>query len=300
MKLIYEGGFGVQKFCIAIDSGCDLPMSLCKEKGIYPLQLTYIINEEIFTDTMLHEDCKVFYDKMREGAVPKTSQVNSIQYLEFWKTLLPLGLPIIHISMGSGISGTYSNGVIARDMLLEEFPDAKIYVLDSTLASVGYGMLALKATDMREEGKEFEECIEWLENHKIDINTYYTTDDLTYLYRSGRVSKVSAIVGNALSINPILRLNSEGRLLVAEKVRGRKATLKKIYGIIESLAVNPEEQTLFICHSDIYEEAQQFGTEIQERFGFKDVYYTYIGPTIGTHAGPGLMAAFFFGQPRTI
>lgn len=290
----------MQKFCVTTDSGCDLPLSLCNEKGIYPLQLTYLIDNEIYTDSMLHEDCKIFYDKMRQGAVPKTSQVNTNQFLKFWETLLPKNLPIVHICLGGKISGTYTNGLIARDMFLEQNPDAKLYVVDSTLASVGYGMLALEAAKMRDDGKEPEECLAWIEENKININTYYTTDNLTYLYRSGRVSKIGAIVGNALNINPILRLNSEGRLLVAEKVHGRKATIKRIHAIVQDTLTDPGEQTLYVCHSDIYEEAKKFGDEIRDMFGFKDVYYTYIGPTIGTHAGPGLMAAFYFGTPRVM
>jgi DegV family protein with EDD domain len=290
----------MQKFCVTTDSGCDLPLSLCNEKEIYPLQLTYLIDNEIYTDSMLHEDCKIFYDKMRQGAVPKTSQVNTNQFLKFWETLLPKNLPIVHICLGGKISGTYTNGLIARDMFLEQNPDAKLYVVDSTLASVGYGMLALEAAKMRDDGKEPEECLAWIEENKININTYYTTDNLTYLYRSGRVSKIGAIVGNALNINPILRLNSEGRLLVAEKVHGRKATIKRIHAIVQDTLTDPGEQTLYVCHSDIYEEAKKFGDEIRDMFGFKDVYYTYIGPTIGTHAGPGLMAAFYFGTPRVM
>lgn len=132
------------------------------------------------------------------------------------------------------------------------------------------------------------------------MQPYYTTDDLTYLYRSGRVSKAGMVVAHALNINPILNLDKEGHLLVIEKVRGQKNTIKRIHKIIEELVVEPENQTLYICHSDIPEKAKVFGDEIKEKYGFKDVYYTYIGPTIGSHCGPGLMAAFFFGKDRTM
>ncbi len=288
------------KFLVCTDSGCDLPMSLCQEKGIIPLQLPYVIDGVSYTDTMDHADCHAFYDKMRAGAVPKTSGVNPFEFVEFWRALLPQGLPIVHIVLGSGISGTYANSLTARDTLLAEHPEAQIFCIDSTLASVGYGMLALKAAELRDADATAEEAVAWLEAHKCEINTWYTTDDLTYLCRSGRVSRAGAIVGAMLNINPILNLDLEGHLIVQEKTRGRKAAIRRIHDIIAELSLHNDEQTLFICHSDIPEKAKEFGDEIKEKFGFRDVYYTYIGPTIGSHCGPGLMAAFFFGKSRTM
>lgn len=129
-------------YIITTDSGCDLPLSELQKHNIIPFMLQYEIDDVLFTDTMLHEDCHLFYEKMRAGAAPHTSQINAQQFVDFWKPLLKNGLPILHISLGSGVSGTYRNGTLARAMLLEDFPDAEIYVLDSTLCSVGYGMLA--------------------------------------------------------------------------------------------------------------------------------------------------------------
>ncbi|NLA85422.1 MAG: DegV family protein [Clostridiales bacterium] len=289
----------MSKFCMATDSGCDLPMSLCKERKIYPLQMSYYIGEDEFRDTMVHDDFKVFYDKIRNGATPRTRQVNVYEFVSFWESLLHLKLPIIHICLGSGISGTYSNGMQAVDIMKEKYPDQDIYLIDSTLASVGYGMLAIKAAEMRDQGKTAQECVKWIEEHKIEINTYYTTDNLEYLHRSGRVSRAGAIIGTTLKINPILNLDKEGHLLVRERIRGRKATIRRIHDIVRELVVNPQEQTLYICHSDIPEKANEFGEGLKQDIGFSDVYYTYIGSTIGTHAGPGLMAAFFYGKPRT-
>lgn len=289
----------MKKFCLATDSGCDLPMSLCKELEIFPLQLAYYFGEDEFLDTMDPDDFKIFYRKIREGAMPKTSQVNVYEFISFWESLLAEKLPIVHISLGSGISGTYENGLQAIEIMKEKYPEQEIYLVDSTLASVGYGMLAIKAAELRDEGKTPQECVNWIEEHKIGINTYYTTDNLEYLYQSGRVSRAGAVIGTALKINPILNLDKYGHLLVQEKIRGSKATIKRIHDIIEELCINPQDQTLYICHSDIPEKAKKIGDGLQQNFGFKDVYYTYIGSTIGTHSGPGLMAAFFYGKPRT-
>lgn len=289
------------KFCVATDSGCDLPGSFCNERNIHVYRMKYIIGETEYTDQMNPKDAIEFYNKMREGAVPRTSQMTPYEFIDFWTEIYKgHNLPIVHIAMGSAISGTYSNAMIAKDMFLEEHPDAKIFVVDSTLASIGYGMLSIWAADMRDAGETPEACVEWLENKKINVNTYYTCDDLQYLYRSGRVSKVGATVGTILNINPLLNLDKAGRLIVIDRIRGRKRAFKRIYDIVEELVVDPSDQTLYICHSDCKdEEVETFTKTLIERVGFKDSFISYISSTIGAHCGPGLIAAFFLGKPRT-
>lgn len=289
----------MEKFIVTTDSGCDLSGEYCESLGIVPLKMCWTAGEENITDTMVHAELKAFYDGMRSGTEPKTSQVTPYQYIEFWTPLLERKLPIVHIALGSAISGTYANGVKAAEMMREERPDCVIHVVDSTLASVGYGMLAINAAKMRDEGFTPEQCVAELERTKASVNTIYTTGDLTYLYRSGRVSRTGMVVAHALNIWPILRLNIEGTLLVTAKERGKKHTLDRINKIIEEAVLEPEKQTLYICHSDIPEEAREFGESLKELFGFKDVFYTYIGTTIGSNCGPGLMAAFFTGKDRT-
>ena len=158
-----------------------------------------------------------------------------MEFVEFWETLLPLGLPIVHIALGSGISGTYRNGQLAVDVMKEQHPEAKVFLVDSTLASVGYGILAIRAAELADEGRTPEECVEWLEAHKAAMNTYYTTGDLTYLYRSGRVSRAGMVIAHALGIWPILNLDLEGHLIVQEKCRGKKNTIARIHAIIETI-----------------------------------------------------------------
>lgn len=288
----------MSKYIVTTDSGCDLPMEYCLEREIYSISMTYSLNGKSLNDTMDPNDMRAFYDGMRAGDAPKTSQVTPYQYTEFWKPLLKQGLPIIHIALGSGISGTCANGITAAEMLKAEYPEADIRVVDSTLASVGYGIMAIMAADMRDEEKSADECEARLNEIKGHINTCYTTGDLTYLYRSGRVSKTGMVIAHALNIWPILKLDLEGHLIVESKERGKRNTINRIYDIISERCENPGEQTLFICHSDIPDEAHSFGEEIKEKFGFKDVFYTYIGTTIGTNCGPGLMAAFFIGKTR--
>lgn len=286
-------------FLLCTDSGCDLSLEVCREKDIIPLKMKYTIGDEVFTDGMTVEDVKGLYQKMREGAAPKTAQINAAEFVDFWTPLLEQHKPILHVAMGSGISGTYANAMNARDMVLEEHPEAEILVLDSLLASYGYGMLCLEISRMRAEGKTLQECYDWGLEQRHLINTYYTASELKYLYRGGRVSRAGAIVGTVLNINPILKLDKEGHLLVIDKVRGEKATERKLHDYIREIAVKPEEQTLYICHSDVPEKAKRYGDAAKAEFGFKDVSYTYIGSTIGCHTGPGLVAFFFYGKPRT-
>ncbi|MGI6188979.1 MAG: DegV family protein [Clostridiales bacterium] len=288
------------KYCVSTDSGCDLPATFCQDREIYAYRMKYVIGDKTYTDQMNPEDSIAFYNKMRAGDVPRTSQMTPNEFIDFWSTLYEkLNLPIVHVAMGSGISGTYSNAVIARDMFVESHPDAKVFVVDSTLASIGYGMLCIWAADMRDAGETPENCVEWLEMNRININTYYTCDDLKYLYRSGRVSKTGAAVGTILNINPILNLDKEGHLIVQEKVRGRKKAFRRIYEIVEERVINPSSQTVYICHSDCSnEDVKTFSETLINRIGFKDSFISYISSTIGSHCGPGLIAAFFVGKPR--
>jgi len=287
-------------FIVTTDSGCDLPIGLLRQRDILPLALSYQIGEETFRDTMEHEDLHRFYDKMRAGAAPKTSQINPQEFMDFWAPLLEQGRPIVHISLGSGVSGTWQNGVTAARLLEQQHPGARIFVVDSTLCSTGYGMLALQAADLRDQGAGADACAARLEADRICVNTWYTTDELKYLRRSGRCSRASAAIGTALHICPILDLDAAGHLIVQERVRGLARTLGRIRQIVGDTVRDPAGQTLFVCHSDIPEQARRFGEGLQAAFGFRDVYYTYIGAIIGANCGPGLMAAFYRGTPRTM
>lgn len=289
------------RFCVSTDSGCDLPADYCEERGIYPYRMKYAIDKTEYADRMRPEDCRAFYGRMRGGAVPRTSQMTVFEFADFWSGLYEkFRLPILHVALGSGISGTYANAVLAQKIFLEKHPEAELSVVDSTLASIGYGMLCIWAADLRDAGKTARECETFLNDRKVFVNTYYTTDDLKYLYRSGRVSRTGRAIATALNINPILNLDRAGHLIVREKIRGRGRALNRISDIVGQLVTEPREQTLYLCHSDCAErEVRSFSRGLTERFGFRDVFTSYIGPTIGSHCGPGLIAAFFVGKART-
>ncbi len=288
------------KFLVSTDSGCDLPIELLNEKGIVPFKLFYAINGELFEDTMEHADCIEFYEKMKNGAVPKTSQGTQAQFEKFFENLLKENSQILYISLGSAVSGSYDSATAAAKKLEEANKGSKIIVIDSTLCSTGYGMLALKAAELRDSGYSIDKCAAEIERLKITVNTWYTTDELLYLRRSGRCSRAGQVIGTILKICPILNLDAKGHLIVQERVRGIDKTINRIHAIIKENVVDAENQTLYVCHSTTPEKAREFGEGLKNDVGFKDVYYTYIGAIIGSNCGPGLRAAFYYGKPRTM
>ncbi len=288
----------MSKFIVAIDSGCDFSIDLCKKYDIKPLFMQYEKEGELIVDTMMPQDMKVFYEEMAAGKVIRTGAINIASYLSFWESLLPLGLPILHITLGSAISGTYSNALLAREEFEAEHKDAKIVVVDSKIASSGIGLIAMEAVAFRDSDKTVDECAEHLEKMRSTVHALFTTDDLTYLYRGGRVKKTSMVIAHALGILPILHLNAAGELKVCDKCRGRKATYANILEKATNLAINPEQQTLYISHADNLPEATNLGMMLSEKLGFKNVVYNFIGSTIGAHTGPGLVAVFFSGKER--
>ena len=289
----------MQKFLVATESGCDLSAQVCERLQIHALLMHYTMDGEVCTDTMRPEDQISFFKKMEQGAVVHTSAANVSDYLEFWGNLLDRELPIVHIAMGSGISSSYQNAVLAREQLLAEHPEAQIFLIDSLGASLSFGMLAVKAAEMRDEGKEPEECAQWLAENRNRANPYYTTGDLEYLYRGGRVSRTGFVIARALNIWPILNLNGAGELKVVEKCRGKKRTYDRIQSIIAADVIEPEKQTLYVCHANAPEEAKIFAEQVRDAIGFRDIFYTCIGAIIGAHTGPGLVSLFYYGHPRT-
>ena len=286
-------------FIISTDSGCDLSIDMCNEIGVIPYLMKYSNEQKEYIDTMKQDEIVKFYKEMEiDGKTFKTSAINIQEAYDFLKDLTKYNKPIIHISLGSGISGTYNNFVAAKSLLDEKHPGNCIFIIDSTCASLGYGMLVLEAVKLRDANKTVNEVVDYIESVKRGVNPYFTTNTLTYLARGGRVTKIASIFGNVLSIKPILRLDYDGHLLVHTKGHGKANTYRKMIESIKEQVINPSEQTLYISHSNAIESAVEFGEMLKEELGFKDIYYSYIGSIIGSHTGPGLIAVFFHGKDR--
>ncbi|NMA14551.1 MAG: DegV family protein [Clostridia bacterium] len=189
---------------------------------------------------------------------------------------------------------------MARKLLMEEYPQGDITVIDTKSASLGEGLLLYYAVKMLREGKSKEEIVEWVENNKLKLNHWVAVEDLNHLKRGGRVSGTAAFVGTVLNVKPIIHVDDEGRLIPVMKVRGRKKSIKTLADILQERIVRPEEQIIAISHGDALEDAYYLKELIQENVKVKDVMINNIGPVIGAHSGPGTIALFFLGNSRQL
>lgn len=284
---------------LTADSGCDLSLEKCRELDVLPYKMPFTMDGKPMIDGMTEESFREFYDMMRAGGVAKTSQINPGEFIDFWRPLAEAGKNVLHISLAAAISGSCNNARSAASQLMEEYPGWTCRVVDSANASAGFGLVVMRAAANRDKGMDIEANAVELESIHHEVNSIFTTNDLTYLYRGGRVSKTAAAFGTALKIVPILHLDYEGHLEVWQKVRGDKACFKKMVQDVKELAIDAENQTLVVSEADAPEKAREFAEAIQRECGFKDIFYTHIGPIIGAHTGPGLVAMFFVGKTRT-
>lgn len=277
----------------------DLPNDFIAENGLGVMSLTYMIDGEAY-DRDRELPYKEFYNKMRKGSMPTTSQINPevarTEFMEFVKK----DLDILHISFSSGLSGSYGSCSMAAEVIMEEYPDRKIVVLDSLSASMGEGLLVYKAVQLKKQGKSLEEVSDWVEKNKLYIGHNFTVDDLFHLYRGGRVSRTTAILGTMVNIKPIMIVDNEGHLIPTGKVRGRKKSLGILVDKMEKNMGSHKNQNdmIMISHGDCIEDAEYVQKLIEERLGFKNFMINRVGPTIGAHSGPGTLALFFMADIR--
>ena len=284
---------------IIIDSCCDLPKKYIEENNVPTLSMTINFkNREYKDDFGVSLPYKEFYDQVRAGEMPSTAQINSFTYAEEFRKHVSKGNAVICIVFSSALSGSYNSACIAKDMILEEFKDADISVIDSRCASMGEGLLDYYAIEMLKNGASKDEIVQWIEENKLKLNHWFTVDDLNHLKRGGRVSSTAAIIGTLLDIKPVLHVDNEGRLIPVTKVKGRKKSIKSLFEELDKRIVNPEEQVIFISHGDCLEDAKFLERLILEKYKVKDVFINEIGPTVGSHSGPGTVALFFLGNER--
>lgn len=258
-------------YVIMTDTTTDLPEDYIREHGLSILSLNYILDGQTY-DREHPLDVKEFYEKMRAGSMPTTSQVNPEQAKTAMCACLETGQDVLYIAFSSGLSGTYNSGRIAAEEIAEEglFPERKVVVAD------------------------------WVERNKLHICHNFTVDDLFHLHRGGRVSKATAILGTMMNVKPVLHVDDEGHLIAVGKVRGRK---KSISALVDRMAEQmngfaAENDVVFISHGDCIEDVEYLERLIREKFGITEFLVNEVGPTIGAHSGPGTLAVFFVGEPR--
>lgn len=243
-----------------------------------------------------------FYQAMVDGAETKTSQVNVSEYMAYFTELLQHGKDVLHVALSSGLSGSVQSARTAAEMVQEQFPDRKIYVVDSLAASSGFGLLMDKVADLRDEGYTIDALKDWLEENKKKLSHWFFSTDLTFFVKGGRVSKTAGVVGGILNICPLMNVDHEGHLIVRKKVMGKKKVLAEI---LARMAETAEDRTdysgkCYISNSACYEDARALADAIEAKFPKLNgkVEITSIGTTIGSHTGPGTVALFFWGDER--
>ena len=290
----------MKDYIIVTDSSCDLTPELAAETQIevIPLQLTMEGKEYRNLLDGSDLDSKAFYAKLRGGVTASTSAINPDVFSEAFKKILNEGKDILYLGFSSGLSSTFHASTIAAEELMQEYPDSKIYCVDTLAASLGQGLLVYLAAEKKKEGAAIEEVRDFVEQNKLHLCHWFTVDDLNHLKRGGRVSATTALVGTMLNIKPILHVDDEGHLINVGKVRGRKASIESMLTHMKESAINPSEQTVFISHGDCEEDALTLKAMVEKEFSPKRIEINTIGPVIGAHSGPGTLAIFFLGDKR--
>ena len=289
----------MEDFKIITDTTADLPESYIRENELGIMVVPYIM-DGIPQGEERKMEVKEFYDRMRGGMMPTTTQINPETAKEYLNGFLEESRQLLVLSFSSGLSGTCGNVSLAAREIMEERPDCRIVVADTLCASLGEGLLVHKAVQLKKAGKSLDETAQWVEAHKENLVHVFTVDDLFHLHRGGRVSKATAIVGTLAGIKPLLHVDEQGHLTAVGKVRGRKKSLQSLVDMMEKQVGSWRDKNdcIFISHGDCAEDADYVKQLVEERFGRKDFLINEIGPTIGTHSGPVTVALFFMGDVR--
>lgn len=289
----------MRDFIIMTDSCADLSMDYIKEKNIPFVSLKCLYNGNEYLDDFGQTiSYSQFFQDIRKGALPKTSQPSSQDIYDRFLQIVKEEKDIVYLCVSSGLSGTFNGANVAKNMILEDYPEASIDIIDTLTASLGEGLIVMKAIDMKEKGKNKEEILEYIKSIVLNVNTYILVDDLSFLKRGGRISNAAAALGMVLHVKPILTLNHEGKVMPILKIKGRKKSIKKLVEIMKERIENPEEEVVTICHGDCIEEALELKEQIIKEVGVKEVIINYIGNAVGAYSGADALAVFFLGKER--
>lgn len=293
----------MSEFILSCCSTADMPLEFFQTRNVQLICFHFTMDGTEYADDLGQSiPFDEFYQRIADGAEPTTSQVNVQQYIEFFEPFLKERKDILHIVFSSGLSGSYNSACIARDTLSEQYPDNKIYLVDSLAASSGYGLLVDTAADMRDSGKTAEEIVAWLEENKLNLHHWFFSTDLTSYIRGGRVSPVAGFFGTMLKICPLLNVNDEGKLIPRQKCRGKSKAIDEIVAQMVAHAEGGLDYSgkCFISNSACLADAEAVASRVEETFKNLNgkVMINNIGTVIGSHTGPGTVALFFYGDKR--
>lgn len=293
----------MKNFILSCESTCDLPYNYLQEKNVSVIFYNYVIDGEEFEDNAgrSKEARAEFFEKLKNGKIPKTSQINEARYEEYFDSLLKDG-DVLHIAFGTGMTPSYLRATEAVENLKQKYPERKIIVIDSLCSCIGYGLLVEHAIEMRDGGKTIEETDAWITANRNRVHHQFFSTDLTVFKRSGRVGGLSATIAGILDINPLMRLNAEGKMVAYSKVRGTKKTIVKTAEEVLMHAEDGENYSgkLYVAHSECLDLANQLVSELEKRMPLQQgkIKIFDIGSIICSHCGKGTVAAFFLGDER--
>ena len=293
----------MSEYILSCCSTADLSKEHFEKRDIKYICFHYKLNGvDYFDDLGQSVPFEEFYQRMDSGEDTQTSQINVTEYLEYFESFLSEGKDILHLTLSSGISGSYNSAINAAKIAKERYPERKIYVLDSLAASSGYGLLMDKLADLRDDGMDIDELKNWAEENKLYLHHWFFSSDLKFFIKGGRVSKTAGTVGTILGICPLLNVDHEGHLIARAKIRTKK---KVIHEIVKRMEENAEgglssSGKCYISQSACVGDAKEVAALIEEKFPNLDgkVIINYVGTTIGSHTGPGTVALFFWGKKR--
>lgn len=289
----------MRDFFITTDSNSDLPQEYIDKFQTVIIPQYYSFDDVVYGDELNMPPAE-FYDRMKNGALPQSQANNPAVIEEKFRGVLDQGADIIHIAFSSSLSSSYNNVCMVANELRDQYPDAKITIVDSTIVSLGESIMVIHANEMKARGASYEEIVEKLEDMKSHINAQFTVDDLFHLQRGGRVSKTTAMVGTVLNLKPSLFINAAGALTSAGTVRGRKKSIQGMIDRMKATLGDAPDYTLpvGIVHANCMEDAQVLAEKIKSETEFKTVIINDISPSIGTHTGPGAMGLLYYGANR--
>ena len=288
-------------FEIVTDSSCNLTEEMIDDLGVHILPLVFMSEGQEYRSYLKGEktDLKQFYTMMREGKIITTSLPNMADAEALFRSLLEAGKDVLYLGFSSALSGTHEAVRMLCMQLASEYPERTVRAVGTLAASGGQGLLVYHACMKAREGATLEETARWVEENRLHLAHWFTVDDLMFLLRGGRVSKVSAYMGTMLNIKPVMHVDDEGRLIPMEKVRGRKKALQALVKHMEDSAWKPvADQPVFITHGDCIEDVEYVSDLIREKFGDVKITVNYVDPVIGAHSGPGTLALFFLADQR--
>lgn len=290
-------------FVLSCESTADRSAAFFAERDIRYICFHYELNGKPYLDDLYQSTTpQAFFQGIKDGDMPKTSQVGVGEYTEFWEPMLAAGQDVLHVSLSSGISGTYNSACLAAENILTRYPERRVVVIDSLAASAGYGLLMEYLADLRDTGAGLDDVAAWAEEHKLNVHHWFFSTDLTSYKRGGRISATSALIGTALKICPLMNVDYQGRLIPREKIRTKKRAIEEM---VKTCMEHIDGGTGYLgkvclsqsaCRDDAQAVANALVEQMPQLAG--KISINDIGAVIGSHTGPGTVALFFMGDKR--